>query len=645
MVMRLNPVTVLVYTLALLVLVSTCAAENPGERWLRYSAPEEAGWSSDQLSSICRDANASSVLLIHGGRVVYAYGQYSRRFKLHSIRKSLLSSLYGIYVRNGAISLDRTIGELRIEDHVPLTTEEKKASVGDLLKLRSGVYIPAASESQWMKETRPQRGDHAPGTNLYYNNWDANVLGTIFRQETRKDIFEEFFNRFALPLQMQDYRIMDGCYSCEEDSDHPAYPFKMSSRDLARFGQLILQNGKWHAEQIIPADWIEESLSLWSPTGDQNFASGSTTSYGYLWYTSDDYRGTRMFFAAGHYGQRLCVFPELDIVLVLQSDTYIPNTILDIDFVVDDIVFRARTLDPVQNPGFVALEEPPKTEYVTLTDKEQERYCRDYVIDDVQCSIARTGDHLFLNDYHFCYRFRLLPMSKRVFFIEDIDQYMFFELDTHEIPTSADVNKSPAVQELYSLIISRGIDDAVSEFKNYKELIGSVNELHFLSEKLAGRGIENIDVLKFNAICFPNSHYVQDKLNDALLDRWDVRAAAAVFRQVVEELHGDGIKDSKADWFHGILEAQAFPEALDDAEKAEYAGAYGQRHIDLEDDALYYRVGDSPNKLRLYKISDREFAVEGQYHRRFRFEKGNEREETRLVILYYRGTSEEATRE
>jgi len=624
---------------------SATLIHNPGDQWLRYASPEEAGWSSDLLSRICKDANASSVLLVYEGRVVFAYGQYFRRFKSHSMRKSLLSALYGTHVGSGQINLNSTLGELAISDKIPFTSQEKTAKVGDMLRMRSGVYLPAASESQQMKESRPKRGTYMPGSHWYYNNWDSNVLGTIFEQETGTSIFEDFYHRIAKPLQMQDYRILDGCYDYEENSDHPAYPFKMSSRDLARFGQLLLQSGSWNGEQIIPSNWVHESLKSWSQTDEYNLATGCALSYGYLWYTCDDYRGTRMFMAAGHFGQRICVFPELDIVLVIQSDTYIRHGVLDVDFVIDDIVFGARTIDSAAIPTFFPLEEPPEIQCLVLAEAEQRSYCKDYIIDNVKCNIKKLGDDLFLEGYHFCYTFRLLPISKRVFYIEDLDQYLFFEFDKDDVPVRADINKSPTANELYSLILNRGVKKAAHEFKAYQELIKSPDELCCLADKLITKGIDNIEVLKFNAMCFPGYYYVQSQLKDALVSKFDAITSAAVFEDVVKELHREGIRNSKADWFYEILDAQANPKMLDESQLVNFVGNFDGIQIGSKGSTLHYTVNNSSNTRRLYLISNNEFAVEKQFHRRFRFETDASSGSRRLVVIYYRGTSETFAKE
>ena len=152
-------------------------------------------------------------MIVTRGKVVAAWGDTSRTFLTHSIRKSFMSALYGIAVAEEKIDIERTLGSLGVtEKGVTLTPIELKARLIDLLKARSGVYIPAAGEVASMSDERPARGSHAPGTFWYYNNWDFNVLGTVFRKLTGEDIFEAIDRRIAKPIGMQDYRVADGEY-------------------------------------------------------------------------------------------------------------------------------------------------------------------------------------------------------------------------------------------------------------------------------------------------------------------------------------------------------------------------------------------------------------------------------------------------
>ena len=302
------------------------AAEGvyPGKEWRRAESAEALGWSSEKLQEAQEYADTidtAAVMVVHDGVVVAEWGETASKFKCHSIRKSFLSALYGIHVADGRVNSASTLEELGINDNDPLTATEKQATVAELLKARSGIYHPALYETAAMKARRPRRGSHRPGTFWYYNNWDFNVLNTIFEQETGTKIFEEFQRRIAEPLQMQDYEPTDGEYFRGPESIHAAYPFRMTARDMARFGLLFLRQGRWKGEQIIPADWVEESTRSFSDAG----RSGG---YGYMWWVAVDGRhlpGVRLpagaYSARGHRGHFILVIPSEKLVIVHRVNT------------------------------------------------------------------------------------------------------------------------------------------------------------------------------------------------------------------------------------------------------------------------------------------------------------------------------------
>jgi CubicO group peptidase (beta-lactamase class C family) len=265
---------------------------------------------------------SAAVMIVDDGVMVDAWGDIARKYPCHSMRKSLLSALIGIHVDEGHIDLSKTMEELGIDDNEPsLTPAEKQATVGDLIKARSGIYHVALGEAASMRANRPERHSHAPGTFWYYNNWDFNALGTIFEQETDTRIFEEFDRRIAQNLQMEDFKVSDGHYEAGPDSIHPVYSFRMSTRDLARFGLLFLREGRWRDQQIIPADWVRESTATHSETG-------ADSGYGYMWWTG--VRGglfpnvqvkERSFYAAGYRGHYVIVLPYRNLVIVHRGGT------------------------------------------------------------------------------------------------------------------------------------------------------------------------------------------------------------------------------------------------------------------------------------------------------------------------------------
>ena len=312
----------------LTVLVFPLSAQEgiyPGRSWAPLRAPERLGWSREKLNAARKytaTLPTAGVMVVVNGQVLDEWGETATRFNVHSIRKSFLSALYGLHVREGHINLSSTMEELGIDDNEPsLTSIEKQATVADLLKARSGVYHPALYETAAMKAARPARGSHTPGTFWYYNNWDFNVLGTIFERQARTNLFAEFKARIADPIGMEDFRLEDASYVTGPDSVYPAYPFRMTARDMARFGLLFLRNGAWRGRQLIPRDWVQESTASYSDVGD---AGG----YGYLWWIAKPGKhlpSVRLpessYSARGAGGHYILIIPTLDFVLVHRVNT------------------------------------------------------------------------------------------------------------------------------------------------------------------------------------------------------------------------------------------------------------------------------------------------------------------------------------
>ncbi|TBD04767.1 class C beta-lactamase-related serine hydrolase [Rhizobium leguminosarum] len=297
-------------------------AENdrivPGAEWDEVM-PEDAGWSTAHLANLAQDladGRSTSLMIIDAGRIVFQWGDVACKSSVASVRKSLINILYGIYIAEGRINPNDTLADLEIDDVAPLTEVEKTATVMDLLKARSGVYLPSVYDTD---KGRPPRGSYKPGTHWFYNNWDFNVLGTILERQTGQTVFEAFASRVAVPLSMQDFMKDDGHFHYGPESRHPVYKIRMSTRDLARVGLLYLRGGRWGETQLVPEKWVQESTQPHSEIGEGK-------GYGYLWVTAaanapGDSISTDvpMFYASGFGGQYIIVLPALDLVVVHKS--------------------------------------------------------------------------------------------------------------------------------------------------------------------------------------------------------------------------------------------------------------------------------------------------------------------------------------
>jgi CubicO group peptidase (beta-lactamase class C family) len=288
----------------------------PGRSWQRLADPVEAGWSAEGLARAKRlwetNSGTSSVVIVHRGVVVDEWGDPTAKRTVRSIRKSLLSGLLAAPVADGRLRLDVTLAELGVDDRTPLTAEERSATLEHLLSSRSGVYIPAARENSGHRKRRPERGSHPPGSFYYYNNWDFNVLGVVYRDRVAADVGGAFAREIAAPLQMEQYVPSDFEWRPETISPHPAYDFELSARDLARYGLLWARGGRWGERQVIDRSWIELSTR---PVTETTWTGAG---YGWLWWVQPPGRSELVpegyFYAEG--ASFLWVVPSRDLVVV-----------------------------------------------------------------------------------------------------------------------------------------------------------------------------------------------------------------------------------------------------------------------------------------------------------------------------------------
>ena len=286
----------------------------PDTTWMQYASPEEAGWSSEgieQARNFADSIGSKAVMLVYNGAIVAKWGYTKDIAPIASIRKSLFSALMGIAVEKGTIDTSSTLAELGIDDKPPLTEKEKQARVIHLLTTSSGVYHKAAGESPGIQ--KPKRGSTDPGEQWYYNNWDFNALATIYEQETNTRIFEAFEEQIAEPIGMEDYNTGYTRYILQPDrSKHPAYSMWMSARDLARFGLLYLRKGRWNGQQIIPAEWIEDSRRI-----HKEVPGDAVAGYGLSWWIpAGKMQEYEIYLASGSGNQSIMILPKLNIVFV-----------------------------------------------------------------------------------------------------------------------------------------------------------------------------------------------------------------------------------------------------------------------------------------------------------------------------------------
>lgn len=339
---------------------NTAPCTASGQPWKTTTDAVSAGWSSTKLAEMeakLYPMATTSMMVVQGGEIVYRYGNLSDVSYLASARKSILSILFGRYVAEGKIDLDMTIGEIGIDEDDGLLPLEKTARVKDLLTSSSGVYHAAGSPGG--NENTPERGKTKPGSVFLYNNWDFNVLGTIFEKRTGKTVFQALKEDLADPLGFEDFDISrQRMMGYENQSRYLAYHLFLSARDMARLGQLMLQGGKWNGKTIVPENWIAESTKMrFTP---EQTKSKEGLGYAYLWWipTSNDPAFKGAYLMNGNFGQFVLCLPAIDTVIVhrravtdefaiarnLGKTTYEPAKVSAGDFLkIAEAVVTART--------------------------------------------------------------------------------------------------------------------------------------------------------------------------------------------------------------------------------------------------------------------------------------------------------------
>ncbi len=228
------------------------AAVFPGAQW-EHVEPSEADFDAARLDALrvwLRTQRTTGLVVVTGGRVVFEHGDVTRLSKVASVRKSVLAMLYGRYVEDGTIDLERTIKDVGLEDLTPYLAVEEGATLRHLLMARSGVYLPSGNEE--LTVLSPRRGSYSPGTYFQYQNWDFNAAGAAFEKLTGRDIYDALESDLAQPIGMQDFdRARQRKGDSAPDSNFDEYKMYLSARDMARLGLLMLRRGNWNGAQLV----------------------------------------------------------------------------------------------------------------------------------------------------------------------------------------------------------------------------------------------------------------------------------------------------------------------------------------------------------------------------------------------------------
>lgn len=323
-----------VLTCLLIIACGTHKAKFEGEPFEKHMTLDKTGFTQKRLDSLTNflknNLETTGMLILKDGKILYEYGDIEEVSYIASCRKSVLSILYGKYVEDGTIDLNQTIGEIGIEEDKGLLEIEKSATVNHILNSRSGVFLEPVNAG-YDEDNILERGSVKPGEYYVYNNWDFNVAGGILEINSGKSIYKELEEQLAVPLGFQDWNINNQKKKYKKSkSRYPAYHIYISTRDMAKIGQLMLNKGQWNGEQIVSKKWIEQITTTVTPAKTVNERYGRNDSspfqfsYGYMWWLIDNFKNHPDFegaySASGWGGQFITVIPKLNIVVAHKYD-------------------------------------------------------------------------------------------------------------------------------------------------------------------------------------------------------------------------------------------------------------------------------------------------------------------------------------
>ncbi len=247
---------------------------------------------------------------------------------LRSVSKSVVSLLYGAALERGQVpALDQPL-----IDHFPAYAdlaadpERRRITVAHALTMTMGIAwsedLPYSDprNSEIAMERAPDRYRYvlerpivsAPGERWVYNGGATALLGRLIAQGSGKPLFDYARETLFAPLGITDAEWVAG----RDGEAAAASGLRLRPRDLAKIGQLVLNGGRWGERQVVPAAWLAESFEARAEVGDG-------LEYGYQWWLgrlrSD---GARWAAGFGNGGQRLAIFPSLDLAVVVMAGKY-----------------------------------------------------------------------------------------------------------------------------------------------------------------------------------------------------------------------------------------------------------------------------------------------------------------------------------
>ena len=284
------------------------------------ATPESQGISSDLFTALLRELDASKDTEMHHfmalrhGKVIcecnfapYPKGMWHIT---HSMCKSITGMAIGMLIEEEKLKLDENIYDI-FPDHINAFSKifRPVITVENLLTMTSGVTFNESgivSGNDWLGSFLNASVNGKPGTEFQYNSLNTYVLSAIVTKRTGETLTEYLTPRLFGPLGITKYYWE----TCPKGITKGGWGLFLCAEDMAKLGQLYLQRGKWHGQQLVSEYWIEISTARHLKTQNDTYG------YGYqLW--MEQRPGS--FEYNGMLGQNVIIYPDMDMVLVTNA--------------------------------------------------------------------------------------------------------------------------------------------------------------------------------------------------------------------------------------------------------------------------------------------------------------------------------------
>ncbi len=299
---------------------------------LPRSTPEAEGVSSSGIRQFVEAAEKSEhelhsfMLLRHGKVVAEGWWEPYRadlKHTMYSCSKSFTATAIGLAISEKRLTINDKVISFFPDDLPPVISPNLAAlCVRDLLSMSVGQEPDPTSligrDSNWVRGFLATPIVHTPGTKFLYNTLATYVLSAIVQKVTGQKTLDYLMPRLFEPLGIRDI-------DWESDArgiNVGGWGLRLKTEDMAKFGQLFLQKGRWNGQQILPEAWVEEASTLkivQHPDLPQAKKDSSDWEQGYcyqMWRSRhNSFRGD------GAFGQFIIVLPEQDAVLAITAET------------------------------------------------------------------------------------------------------------------------------------------------------------------------------------------------------------------------------------------------------------------------------------------------------------------------------------